>query len=76
MEGVDSEECKCFLVQAILTKKRQVKIPSQELAICRMSSSTSTIRHGRARTKFAQRLFKALKRLEETMRPEMPDINE
>lgn len=40
------------------------------------SFHAGTVRHGRARTKFAQRLFGVLKRLEETGRPEMPDINE
>jgi len=35
-----------------------------------------TVRHGRARTEFAQRLFGILKRLEKTGTSEMPDINE
>lgn len=40
------------------------------------SFHAGTVRRGRARTEFAQRLFGVLKRLEETERPEMPDINE
>lgn len=40
------------------------------------SFQAGTVRHGRGRTKFAQRLFGILKRLEKTEMPEMPDINE
>lgn len=40
------------------------------------SFQAGTVRHGRARTKLAQRLVGILKRLEKTEMPEMPDINE
>lgn len=40
------------------------------------SFQAGAVRYGRARTKFAQRLFGILKRLGRTEMPEMPDINE